>query len=108
MSRTCQPRAHSRSQIAAPARPAPITTAFLPWVETEFAFRMYRARSISRLLPNPADFSTAKPADSSAARTGAATLHVAAVAPGPARRETARSSACDHMSGFLAGEKPSR
>src|SRR5438105_68506 len=45
-----------------------MTTAFLLRVEAKFASRMYRARSISFLLPKPAAFSTAKPAASSAAR----------------------------------------
>src|SRR3989442_12723286 len=52
-SRTCQPRAHSRSQIAAPATPAPMTTAFRLGVEAKFAFRMRSEEHTSELQSRP-------------------------------------------------------
>ena len=60
--------------------------------------------SISRLPPNPGRFSTAKPVACSASRTGAATLHVASVACGAARRDSERITWCVHISGFDCGE----
>jgi hypothetical protein len=60
------------------------------------------------LSPKPGRFSTTKPAASSAWRTPAATLHVAAVAPAAASRDSARISAGVHICGFFAGAKPSR
>jgi len=70
--------------------------------------RADRPTSISRLEPNPGTFSTANPAPASAARTGAATLQVASVAPGAASRPRWRRRRGSHICGFFAGAKPSR
>ena len=99
-----------RSHTAAPARPAPTTTACLfARIGSTSRVRTLRATSISRLWPKPARFSHRKPCCLQAQeRTAEATLQVAAVAPGAARRESERMSCGDHMSGFFAGAKPSR
>ena len=82
--------------------------------EFEFAVETREGRGIRRPVdisffePKPGRFSTWNPAPSSAARTGAATLQVASVAPGAASRPRCRSVRGSHMAGFFAGAKPSR
>ena len=84
-------------------------SAFSLWSDRFFSPFGYCGRpAFPSCRRSPCAFSTAKPVTSSAWRTGAATLQVAAVAPGAARRESERISAGDHMSGFFAGAKPSR
>ena len=59
---TSQPRAQRRSQTAAPARPAPTTVALRSFAAHRLAPRSSARRACPSCSPNPARFSTAKPA----------------------------------------------
>ena len=113
---TCQPWRSRPCAAAAPARPAPITSA---WRGPACGGRhaagrggtkrgACRATVMSRLPPKPGARSTAKPIEASPSRTARAALQVAAVAPGATRRASRRNSSALHSSALRAGAKPSR
>ncbi len=64
--------------------------------------------SISRLRPKPGALRQVKPASRSPRLTTPAQVKVAKVAPGRLTLAIASNNSGCHMSGFLAGEKPSR
>ena len=115
---TRQPRWARLYATDAPARPAPTTTQWPGAAACTGASGMLRrlgdqcgarvARSTLRLGGGPGTRSTTKPQVVKPSRTLAATLQVAARAPGRARRATALSTGSPHMSGLRAGSNPSR
>ncbi|CSR26828.1 Uncharacterised protein [Shigella sonnei] len=65
-------------------------------------------QSISRLRPKPLRFCIVNPASCKPRRTKPADVNVASVPPGRANLAMALNRFCVHISGFLAGAKPSR